>query len=233
MNVARSSRFSAVQPRGRSRRARSSRRSYRPSVSWARARGRPLANGSLLLCSDCANSVGSRVAPSRSSIAGRRDATSASARSRPSSSGSRSISSSRREPHKSSRQSRRHQSSRSSSRPRGTRSPAALSPVWRDRAATLPACRVWWPILRASGSNFCVRLSPVSADWLSWATSAIPCPCWKCARFRRRPARSVSKSTHSKSGEPYMPNNPARCRGTALRRQNSAESVVPQEGMNP
>ena len=33
--------------------------------------------GSPLLCSDCANSAGSRAAPSRSSIAGRRDATSA------------------------------------------------------------------------------------------------------------------------------------------------------------
>ena len=56
---------------------------------------RPRANGSPLLCSDCANSAGSRVAPSRSSIAGRRDATSASPRSRPSSSGSRSMSLSR------------------------------------------------------------------------------------------------------------------------------------------
>ena len=107
--------------RGRSRRARSSRRSCRPSGSWGRARLRPGANGPPLLCSGCANSVGSRVAPSRSSIAGRRDATSATPRSRPSSSGSRSMSLSRRDP-QSSRQSRRHRSSRSSSRRRGTRS---------------------------------------------------------------------------------------------------------------
>ena len=40
-----------------------------------------------LLCSGCANSAGSRVAPSRSNIVGRRDATGASARSPPSSSG--------------------------------------------------------------------------------------------------------------------------------------------------
>ena len=84
--------------RGRSRRARSSRRSCRPSGSWARPRLRPGANGPPLLCSGCANSAGSRAAPSRSSIAGRRDAASALPRSRPSSSGSRSMSLSRREP---------------------------------------------------------------------------------------------------------------------------------------
>ena len=78
--------------RGRSRRARSSRASCRPSGSLAQARLQPMAHGSPLLCSGCANSAGSRVAPSRSSIAGRRDAPSASPRSRPSSSGSRSMS---------------------------------------------------------------------------------------------------------------------------------------------
>ena len=41
----------------------------------------------------------------------------------------------------SSQQSRRHRSSRSSSRWRATRSAAAWSQVWRDRAATSPACR--------------------------------------------------------------------------------------------
>jgi hypothetical protein len=50
--------------RGRSPRARSSPGSYRPSVSWARARVRALANGAPLLCSDCGNSAGSRVVPS-------------------------------------------------------------------------------------------------------------------------------------------------------------------------
>ena len=83
-------------PRGRSRRMGSRPESCRPSGSWARARASAGANGSPLLCSGCANSAGSRVAPSRSSIAGRRDATSASPRSRPSSSGSRSMSLSRR-----------------------------------------------------------------------------------------------------------------------------------------
>ena len=41
----------------------------------------------------------------------------------------------------SSRQSRRHRSSRSSLRRRATRSAPAWSRVWRDRAATSPACR--------------------------------------------------------------------------------------------
>jgi putative ABC transport system substrate-binding protein len=49
-----------------------------------------MANGLPLLCSACANSAGSRVAPSRSSIAGRRDAASASPRSWPSWSGAKS-----------------------------------------------------------------------------------------------------------------------------------------------
>ena len=143
-------------------------------VSWVRARLRPRANGSPLLRSDCANSAGSRVAPSRSSIAGRRDAPSASPRSRPSSSGSRSMSLSRREPRQSWRQSRRHQSSLSCLRRRGTRSATALSRVWRDRAATSPACRSSRPILLASDSNSCARLFPISAGWRSWPMSAIP-----------------------------------------------------------
>ena len=45
------------------------------------------AHGPPLLCSGCANSAGSKVATLRSSIAGRRDAPSATPRSRPNSSG--------------------------------------------------------------------------------------------------------------------------------------------------
>ena len=56
------------------------------------------ANGRSLLCSGCANWAGSRVVPSRSNIAGRRDAMSVSRRSPPSLSGSRSMPLSRREP---------------------------------------------------------------------------------------------------------------------------------------
>ena len=155
-----------------------------------------MANGSPLLCSGCVNSAGPRVARSRSSIAGRRDAASATPKSRPSSSGSRSMSLSRRVP-QSSQQSRRLRSSRSSSRRRKTRSAAAWSRLWRDRAATSRACRSSIPILLASDSNSCARLSPVSADWRSWAMLAIPPPCWIWARFRQRPARSASMSPHS------------------------------------
>ena len=43
---------------------------------------------------------------------------------------------------------------------RGTRSAAASSRALRGRAATSPACRSSRPILPASGSNFCARLSP-------------------------------------------------------------------------
>ena len=80
---------------------------------------------------------------------------------------------------RSSQQSRRRRSSRSCSRRRGTRSAAAWSLAWRDRAATSPACRSRQPILPASDSNSCARLSPVCAVWRSWPMSAIPPPCWK------------------------------------------------------
>ena len=76
------------------------------------------------------------------------------------------------------------------------RSAPAWSRAWRDRAATSPACRSSKPILPASDLNFCARLSPVSAGWRSWPMSAVPPPCWKCARFRQRPARSASRSSH-------------------------------------
>src|SRR5205807_4424825 len=71
-----------------------------------------------ILCSGCANSGGSKVAPSLSSIAGRREAAIAPLRSRPSSSGSRSISLSRRQPYPPLRQSRLHQIGRASCRER-------------------------------------------------------------------------------------------------------------------
>ena len=93
---------------------------------------------------------------------------------------------------------------------RRTRSAPAWSQVWRDRAATSPACRSSRPILPASDSNSCARLSPVSAGWRSWPMSAIPPSCWRWARFRQRPARSASKSPHSKSGEPRISRPPSR-----------------------
>jgi hypothetical protein len=67
---------------------------------------------------------------------------------------------------------------------RVTRSAPAWSLHWRAQAATSPACRSSKPMLRPSDSNFCARLSPVSAGWKSWAMSAVPPSRWICARSR-------------------------------------------------
>ena len=159
------------------------------------ARLRPGVHGLPHLCSDCANSAGSRAAPSRSSIAGRRDAPSASPRSRPSSSALKVdviVTS-------------------------GTAVPAAKQatsvipivfavaddPVGSGLVASLarPGGNVTGLSIQAdrscrqASSNSCARLSPVFAGWRSWPMSAIPPPCWRWARFRPRPARSASKSS--------------------------------------
>jgi hypothetical protein len=89
-----------------------------------------------------------------------------------------------------------------------------LSQVCRDRAATSLACPSSRPILLASASNCCARLSPTSAGWRSWPMSAIPALCWKWQRFRRRPARSALRSLRSKSGERRISSPPSR-RSTA------------------
>src|SRR5205809_360722 len=57
------------------------------------------------------------------------------------------------------------------------------------------------PILRPSESNFCARLSRVSAGWRSWVMSAVPTWCWICAKPRPRPARLGWRSSHQKSDE--------------------------------
>ena len=51
---------------------------------------------------------------------------------------------------------------------------------------------------------------PGLAGWRSWAMSAIPSACWSWARFGRWPARLVSKSTPSKSGEHRISHSPSR-----------------------
>ena len=193
-------------------------------------------NGPPPLCSGCANLVGSKVALSRSSIGGRRDATSVSPRSWLSSSGSRSMSLSRTEPHRSSRQSRRHRSSRSYSRWRETRLASAWSPVWRDRAATSPACRTSRPILPANVSNSCARLSPVSAGWRSWQTSKSPVvldirevqaaarglrlmsPRWKSGARGYRPCLDAGRGTRSAlcCGDPLVTTNRVRIAPLAM-----------------
>jgi putative ABC transport system substrate-binding protein len=86
--------------------------------------------------SDSASSAGMTGAISRSCIAGRKGATSATPGSPPSLFGSRSISSWRTEPSRSSPRSRRPRRSQLSPRTSGTRLAPALSPVLRDRAET-------------------------------------------------------------------------------------------------
>ena len=209
--AASSSRCSAARRRrGRSRRARSRRGSCRPSGSWARPRLR-LEPMDRRFCAAAARTRLDRGSHHRDRVslgggtqrALRRDR----GRVRPA-------------------QGRCHRHGGNRSRPggkagdishpdrlrgrRGTRSASVSSRAWRDRAATSPACRARRPILPASGSNFCARLSPVSAGWRSWPMSVIPTPCWRCARSRQRPARSASKSPHQKSGEPRISRPPSR-----------------------
>src|SRR5262249_50713360 len=81
-----------------------------------------------------ANSAGSKVAPSRLNIAGRRDATSGLPRSRPSSSSAKSTLSSPTRLSRLSRQRRRHRLSRSCSGWRRTRAVLAWAQPWAGRA---------------------------------------------------------------------------------------------------
>ena len=62
---------------------------------------------------------------------------------------------------------RRHQSFPSSFRSPPTLSARAWSLPLRARVATSPDCQTSSPILPASGSGFCVTLSPASANWQS------------------------------------------------------------------
>ena len=93
----------------------------------------------------------------------------------------------------------------------------AWSLLWRDRAAMSPACRSRQLILPVSDSNSCARLSPICVVWRSWLMSALPPPCWKWPRFRQRPARLASKSSHQKSGALRILRPPSR-RSRAARR---------------
>ena len=163
------------------------------------------------LCSDCANSVGSRVAPSRSSIAGRRDATSASPRSRPSSSGSRSMSLSRRQPRPRLRQSRRHRSSRSCSRQLGDPVGTGLVAVLARPGGNVTGLSLQATDLPASDLNFCARLSPVCAVWRSWPIVAIPSAVLEMREVQAT-ARTLGLevSQHRKSGEPRISRPPSR-----------------------
>ena len=152
------------------------------------------APGSPPLCSDCANSAGSRAAPLQSSIAGRRDAASASPRSRPSSSGSRSMSLSRR--NRSCARGKagdvdhpdRLRVGGGPGRQRSGRKPGATG---RQRHRPVnPA-----PILLPSGSNSCARFSRISAGWRSWPMSAYPGAVLEMGEVQAAATRSASRSS--------------------------------------
>ena len=127
------------------------------------------------LRNDCANSVGSRVALSRSSTAGRKDALNASPKPRPISCG--------RNPTRSSpmaaqsrRSSRRRLQSRSFLPSRSIPSASAWSTTSRIRAVTSPGCRFNRTTRPASVLNFCTTLSPACAGWRSCLTADIARP---------------------------------------------------------
>ena len=161
-----------------------------------------------LLCSDCANSAGSRVAPSQSRFAGRRDAASASPRSRPSSSGSRSMS-----------------SSRGRSGPRGKAGdighpdclragerPGRHRPRRKSCATRRQRHRPVEPVGRS-----CRQAARTFARDCPWSPPVgDPGQCWysrrprRWARFRKRLASSVSRSSHRKSGERRISRPPSR-----------------------
>ena len=93
----------------------------------------------------------------------------------------------------------------------GTRSAPASSQVWRDRAATSPACRSSRPILPASDSNYCARLSPVSAGWQSWPMSTIPTAVLEMGEVQAASTHARPRSRRrSKSGEPRISHPPSR-----------------------
>src|SRR6516164_6738283 len=98
----------------------------------------------------------------------------------------------------------------------GTRSAAVWSRVWRDRAATSPACRCKRPILLPSESSCCARSSQRSTDWRFWAILTIPSAWRRCPRFWQRPARWASKP---RPGNPAKGGHRARHRGAQGRRR--------------
>jgi hypothetical protein len=81
---------------------------------------------------------------------------------------------------------RRPRSSPSSLSWRATLSGLAWSEVWRGRAATSLDYRLKQPTSPASASNFCAKLSFISASSRFWAMSITPKSCWRCAKLRVR-----------------------------------------------
>ena len=159
------------------------------------------ANGSRLLCSGYANSAGSRAAPSRSSIAGRREATSAWPRSPPNSCGSRSMSSSRTQPNA----------------VLAAKQATSAIPIVFAMAADPVGTGLVASLARPGGNvtGLSVQDADLAGKRLELLREVVPSlrrlaimanvdapgASWRCARFRQRPARSGSRSPHQKSGE--------------------------------
>ena len=184
---------------GRSLCARSRRASCRPSGSWAQTL-RAGVHGPPPLWSDCVNLAGSTIAPSRSSIAGRRDAPSALPSSRPSSSGARSTSLSRTEP-----------------AVPAVKQATSVIPIVFALAIDPVGGGLVASLARPGGNvtGLSVQATDLAGKRLELLREVVPesppvgnhgqcwhCrkPCWRWARSRPRLARSASKSRHSKSG---------------------------------
>src|SRR5262249_11835022 len=71
------------------------------------------------------------------------------------------------------------------------RSALAWSRVWRDRAATSPACQFRGPTLLANGLKSYARAYPVCAGWGAWPKPAIPPVSWGWGGYRAPLARRL------------------------------------------
>ena len=108
------------------------------------------------------------------------------------------------EPRPSSQPSRRHRSSRSCSRSAGDPVGTGLVASLARPGGNVTGCRPGRPILSASDSNSCARLCRVFAGWRSWPMSAFRICAGNGRGSGEQPARSLSKSPRSKSGEPKI-----------------------------
>ena len=95
-----------------------------------------------------------------------------------------------------SRQSRRRRSSRSCSRRWETRSAPAWSPVLARPGGNVTGLSMQQPILAGKRLELLREVVPGLRRLAIMANATIPPPYWRCARFRQRPARSASKSSH-------------------------------------
>ena len=100
---------------------------------------------------------------------------------------------------------------------RATRSAPASSQVWRDRAATSPACRIQPTDLAGKRLELLREVVPGLRRLAIMANVGYPAAVLEMGEVRQRPARSASKSPHSKSGERRISRPPSK-RSRAARR---------------